>query len=1445
MEDPAGHNEELSAIPNNDRDKTYSCQYHPQLPGPHKVTILFGGLDIQKSPFTVNVDDSPPIPDQVTAKGPGIEPTGNIINTETHFEVFTSGCGIGELNVQIFDESGNPHSVNPLVHQTSAGTYLIKYTPTQACVYTIQVFYGSGHIRLSPFRVRVDLPLDSSRVWAEGNGLAASGLTVRDQATFVIHTEEAGNGNLDVKIVGPNGVNEPVNIVDNGDGTYSAEYIPLRAGQYVIQINYGGRAIPEAPFRVAVDPAPDAGAVRLAGPGLKHGNICGNETYFDCDFTNAGKGNPAFEIEDPNGNQTPFQVDQISPTKWRVTYIPELKGDYVINCQFAEMNIPGCPVRVEVLPSFDASLCRAYGRGLQAKGIRIKEKADFYINISGAGEAELKVNIIGPKGNPEPVEMHQDSTGLEYSCAYYPLREGKYTINITFGGTHIAKSPFEIFVGPEAGPQQVRAYGPGLHGGMVGHSADFVVETIGETIGQLGFSIEGPSKAQIECEDQGDGSCDVRYFPTEAGEYAVHVICDDQDIKDSPFMALIQPNDARLLAGKCNAYGPGLETGVPVVGQPAEFTVDTSNVGLTDAPLKIYAKDADGNDVNIQVVDNNNGSYTCIYVPTKSIKHTVIVAIGGVNIPSSPWRIQVQEDSHPENVRVYGPGVEAIGLKATEPTYFTVDCSDAGQGDVSIGIKCAPGVIGKTDEDIDFDIIKNDNDTFTVKYLPPEPGQYTIQVLFDDQQIPAAPIDITVSPNHDASKVRADGPGLEPKGVEAEKPTHFTIFARGAGKGQPGVVVTNENGQEIADAVITSAGDGSFNVQYVAMTDGAAQVHVSYGGDAIPESPFCIHIAQALNIEMVQVHSMIDSCFVREEQTFEVYTVGAGGLGQLECKITSPSRKSVYAQMVETENGYEISFTPSEEGTYRIDINYDGYPIRGSPFHIEAQLPPDPTKVKAHGPGLAKGEVGEMSPFTIDTRGAGNGSLGLTVEGPCEAKIDCIDNGNGSCSVTYLPTEPGDYQINILFADQHIPGSPFTAYVKPSFDATKVTVSGEGLETAKVGETSVFKVDWSRAGRAELFVEIVQSDGSKCNVEIQNNNGVSVCHYTPTKPGQAVVSVSFGGDTCNNFPRAVQVKPKVDTRSIRVFGPGVDGSPVFVDVETEFTIDAAKVAPSGGNHIEANITGPSGIPSPVRLNDNGNGIYSCRYIAYERGQHNLVTTFQEVPVPQSPIQIEVTDGCDASRVKAYGPGLERGTTSHPAKFTVDTRGAGTGGLGLAIEGPSDAKIRCDDNKDGTCSVEYFPENPGEYDVIITYGGEPIPGSPFSVQVTDKVDPSKVKLSGAGVSAGVRMGLESQFEIDCSRAGVAPLETTVRGPSGHVRVEVLETSSQVYTAKYVAQEIGHHEVSVKYAGQHVPASPAKIGVLPQFESQKVKATGAGIDKKVCSYYPKSILQKHIS
>lgn len=46
-------------------------------------------------------------------------------------------------------------------------------------------------------------------------------------------------------------------------------------------------------------------------------------------------------------------------------------------------------------------------------------------------------------------------------------------------------SPFEVEIGPEAGMQKVRAWGPGLPAGIVGRS-DFVVESIGSEVGSLG-----------------------------------------------------------------------------------------------------------------------------------------------------------------------------------------------------------------------------------------------------------------------------------------------------------------------------------------------------------------------------------------------------------------------------------------------------------------------------------------------------------------------------------------------------------------------------------------------------------------------------------------------------------------------------------------------------------------------------------------------------------------------------------------------------------------------------------------------------------------------------------------------------------------------------------------------------------------------------------------------
>lgn len=54
-------------------------------------------------------------------------------------------------------------------------------------------------------------------------------------------------------------------------------------------------------------------------------------------------------------------------------------------------------------------------------------------------------------------------------------------------------------------------------------------------------------------------------------------------------------------------------------------------------------------------------------------------------------------------------------------------------GDVGVGIKCDANMISDKEADVDFDIIPNANDTFTVKYIPPAAGRLTIKVLFTDK----------------------------------------------------------------------------------------------------------------------------------------------------------------------------------------------------------------------------------------------------------------------------------------------------------------------------------------------------------------------------------------------------------------------------------------------------------------------------------------------------------------------------------------------------------------------------------------------------------------------------------------------------------------------------------------------------------------------------------------
>ncbi|XP_014853704.1 PREDICTED: filamin-A-like isoform X1 [Poecilia mexicana] len=1186
--------------------------------------------------------------------------------------------------------------------------------------------------------------LNPKKARAYGPGIEPVGNVVMKKAMFTVETISAGMGEVLVYVEDPAGHREEAKVTANNDKnrTYSVVYTPKVMGMHKVTVLFAGQHISKSPFEVDIGMAQgNSSKVTAQGPGLEpSGNIANKATYFDVYTAGAGVGEVEVEIMDPAGkkNTVPCTIEDKGNSSYRCTYKPTQEGQHTIFITFAGGQISKSPFTVDVGEACNPSLCRAKGRGLQPKGLRVKETADFKVYTKGAGTGELKVTIKGPKGIEEPCKRKDLGDGV-YGFEYYPTTPGTYSITITWGGQHIPRSPIEVKIGSEAGQQLVRAWGPGLEGGVVGKSADFVVEAVGQNAGTLGFSVEGPSQAKIECDDKGDGSCDVRYWPTEPGEYAVHVLCNNDDIQHSPFMAeIVNAPGKDFYPDKVKAYGPGLQSSGLAVGKPTEFTVDTKQGGK--APLKIVAQDGEGNPVDVQVKDNGNGTYTCTYTPRKPVKHTVMVSWGGVNIPESPFRMNIGAGCHPNKVKVSGPGVAKTGLKAFEPTYFTVDCAEAGQGDISIGIKCAPGVVGPAEADIDFDIIRNDNDTFTVKYTPPGAGSYTIMVLFAEHAIPMSPIRVKVDPSHDASKVKAEGPGLSRSGVELNKPTHFTVNTKGAGKANLDCTFSGPTKAEaVKDFEVINNHDNTHTVKYTPVQQGPLGVAVTYGGDHIPKSPFNVAVAPTLDLSKVNVTGLGDKMTVGKDQEVTVKSKGAGGQGKVAAKVTGPSGKPVTCK-------------------------------------VEPGLSPETSQVK------------------------------------------------------FIPREAGPYQVELTYDGVPIPGSPYTPTAYPPTDPSKVRCSGPGLERAKVGETGEFVVDCTNAGPAELTIEIISDSGTEAEVHIQDNgDGTYTITYIPLYPGSYTLTIRYGGQDVPNFPARLNVEPAIDASGVRVFGPGVEGKGVFRDATTDFTVDARALTQSGGDHIKTRISSPSGSCPDAVITDHGDGMYAVEYTPYEEGPHSVEVCYDGSPVPNSPFRVAVTEGCDPARVRVHGPGLKSGITNKPNKFMVETRGAGTGGLGLAMEGPSEAKMSCTDNKDGSCSVEYIPYEPGTYNLNITYGGQPVKGSPFSVPVSDTVDSTKVKCQGSGLGSNVRANIPQAFTVDASKAGVAPLQVRVQGPKGVVEpVEVVDNGDQTHTVNYVPTREGPYSINVLYADEEIPRSPYKVKVLPTHDASKVRASGPGLN-----------------
>ncbi|XP_053682434.1 filamin-A isoform X2 [Sabethes cyaneus] len=880
----------------------------------------------------------------------------------------------------------------------------------------------------------------------------------------------------------------------------------------------------------------------------------------------------------------------------------------------------------------------------------------------------------------------------------------------------------------------------------------------------------------------------------------------------APLRPKTNPNRVR-------AYGPGIEPTGPVVGAPANFTVETFSAGKGTVDVAVINPNGNAEKADCRFNNDKNLTYSVSYVPKIEGPHKVYVKFCGRDIPKSPYEVQVESQAgDPSKVIASGPGIMPDGVCVNKLTYFDISTKEAGKGVPEV-IILDPANHKTTVAAKLRQIAPNQ---YRCEYTANMVGLHSVNVFYNGQQIKNSPYGVRVAPVCDPRKVRASGRGLQPVGVRVnDDDVSFKIYTEGAGEGTPEVKVFGPGGV-IPEYNIRKLDGTTYLAQYIPLKEGRYKILVLFGGVEIPKSPFEVTVGPQKHTSIVAYGPGLKSGMVGKPASFVVETNGE--TGNLGFSIAGPSQAEIECH----DNGDGsalVKYHPTAPGEYAVHILCDNEDIPKSPYiaHILPKIDDfHPELVKVFGPGIEKNGsviINKPTEFTVDASRAGDAPLEVKINDVFANTIQhkFVKNENDTKTVLYTAPTADPVTVEVNYGGVAIPGSPFRVNVSTPLDASKVEFFGPWLESGnRPNAATHFNVDARNAGNGLLEVNLIH-DETKQKIPVRiidNDDNTYAVEVIPPLPGTYTTNLVYGGLKVPMAPK-VTVNPAVDVSKIKV--DGLEPS-VIMNAPTDFMVDMSKVGDDvDKSKLSCNIFDPRGneIPSKLVPGENSD-IFRIMYTPFEAGRHTIELLYDNVPVPGSPFVVNVKSGCDPTRCRAFGPGLEHALTDQPATFTVETRGAGAGGLSLAIEGPSEAKMSCTDNRDGSCDVEYVPTEPGEYDITIRFAEKHIPGSPFKIVVSEATRPEKVKVYGPGIEHGqVCEGVPAEFYIDCGQAGPGKIGVKLTSSNGKpISVHVEDKGDGVYAVSYNPPKEGSIlTANVNFADQEVSASPFVMTVGP--------------------------------
>jgi hypothetical protein len=469
--------EDVSVDVVNNKDGTYKGSFVPTKIGDYNLDVNFdGSKQVPGAPFKVQVVPAAPSADNTVASGEGLNKAE--AGVAGHFAVevrdrFDNPVGHGgdSITALITPNAEGSEPVTAHVTDNGDGTYKVDYAPlNKAGDYTVEVKLSEAPIKDAPFALTVatsSAGSDPEKSFVVGLQDAVAG---EKQAPVVHSVDQFGNplvgggDKVELTLSGPEDV--AVNVVDNGDGTYTADYTPTKAGEYTATVKINGNEVKDSPFTFNVVPAAvSPGHCVASGPGISRGKADKPAPFsvqLRDQFDNDIKENPgsvceavivlqekrrAHEYPDSSDDEgkekpqeaehevnTPITMNDNTDGTFAGAYSLKAAGSYSL-----EITVDGAPIRDAPFairgnpgrPHIPNSVVRGARKGRAGvDGARIILKdAQGNPRHKGGQQLSAKLNAIR---DPEVIKAIDNGDG-SYTIPYPPEAKGKYGMSVFCG----------------------------------------------------------------------------------------------------------------------------------------------------------------------------------------------------------------------------------------------------------------------------------------------------------------------------------------------------------------------------------------------------------------------------------------------------------------------------------------------------------------------------------------------------------------------------------------------------------------------------------------------------------------------------------------------------------------------------------------------------------------------------------------------------------------------------------------------------------------------------------------------------------------------------------------------------------------------------------------------------------------------------------------------------